>query len=167
MKKNKKMILFLAISALIALGLQAWDDEKLFTTIVGGKGKSNVVFVQDTSGSMREIIYHPDFNPNIPIFQVIPKHYLLALPKRVGICAGTPKPIRPKQSTTTRPTRSGTPSPVRAAPRGPCWSVPKGSISWSVTGSCSTIPAIRKTSPTRLLDGSRPNRLRIPINSLP
>ncbi len=62
MKKNKKIILFLAISALIVLGLQAWDDEKLFTTIHGGKGKSNVVLVQDRTGSMSSIIYHPDFN---------------------------------------------------------------------------------------------------------
>ena len=62
MKKKQKLVLFLAISALIVLGLQAWDDEKLFTTIQGGKGKSNVVLIQDHTGSMTSIIYHPDFN---------------------------------------------------------------------------------------------------------
>jgi Tfp pilus tip-associated adhesin PilY1 len=67
MRKGKKLFLFLAMSALIALGLNAWDDEKLFTTIKGGKGKSNVVFLQDHTGSMAEIIYHPDFNPNVSL----------------------------------------------------------------------------------------------------
>jgi hypothetical protein len=67
MKNKKKLVLFLAISALIVLGLQAWDDEKLFTTIVGGKGKSNVILVQDRTGSMYSPIYHPDFNPNVTI----------------------------------------------------------------------------------------------------
>ena len=67
MKNKKKLIVFLAISALIVLGLQAWDDEKLFTTIKGGKGKSNVIFVQDHTGSMAEVIYHPDFNPNVSL----------------------------------------------------------------------------------------------------
>ncbi|MBN2399549.1 MAG: hypothetical protein JXI33_04325 [Candidatus Aminicenantes bacterium] len=62
MKHKKKLILFLAISTLIVLGLRAWDDEKLFTTIQGGKGKSNVVLIQDRTGSMCSIIYHPDFN---------------------------------------------------------------------------------------------------------
>jgi Tfp pilus tip-associated adhesin PilY1 len=67
MKNKKKLVLFLAISALIVLGLQAWDDEKLFTTIKGGKGKSNVILVQDHTGSTAEVIYHPDFNPNISL----------------------------------------------------------------------------------------------------
>ena len=62
MKNKKKLVLFLAISALIVIGLRAWDDEKLFTTIAGGKGKPNVVLVQDRTGSMCSIIYHPDFN---------------------------------------------------------------------------------------------------------
>lgn len=67
MKNKKKLVLFLAISALIVLGLRAWDDEKLFTTIHGAKGKSNVILVQDHTGSMCSIIYHPDFNPKISL----------------------------------------------------------------------------------------------------
>jgi hypothetical protein len=67
MKNKKKLVLFLVISAMIVLGLQAWDDEKLFTTIKGGKGKSNVVLIQDHTGSMCSIIYHPDFNPKISL----------------------------------------------------------------------------------------------------
>jgi hypothetical protein len=67
MKNTKKLVLFLAISALIVLGLRAWDDEKLFTEIHGGKGKSNVVLIQDHTGSMCSIIYHPDFNPKISL----------------------------------------------------------------------------------------------------
>ncbi|MCX6554553.1 MAG: hypothetical protein NTZ12_05990, partial [Candidatus Aminicenantes bacterium] len=67
MKKMKKLVLFLAISALIVIGLRAWDDEKLFTTIIGGKGKSNVILIQDRTGSMCSIIYHPDYNPKISL----------------------------------------------------------------------------------------------------
>jgi hypothetical protein len=70
MKNKKKLVLFLAISALIVLGLQAWDDEKLFTTIKGGKGKSNVILIQDRTGSMYSPIYHPDFNPKVAISNV-------------------------------------------------------------------------------------------------
>jgi Tfp pilus tip-associated adhesin PilY1 len=65
MKNMKKLVLFLAISALIVIGLNAWDDEKLFTTIKGGKGKSNVILIQDHTGSMYTPILHPDFNPNL------------------------------------------------------------------------------------------------------
>ncbi len=67
MKKFKKIALLVALVAAVYAGLQAWDDEKLFTTTTGGAGKSNVIFVQDTSGSMREVVYHPDFNPNISL----------------------------------------------------------------------------------------------------
>ena len=52
MKNKQKLFLFLALSVLIVIGLQAWDDEKLFTTIIGGKGKSNVILIQDHTGSM-------------------------------------------------------------------------------------------------------------------
>ncbi|MCX6555879.1 MAG: hypothetical protein NTW95_00365, partial [Candidatus Aminicenantes bacterium] len=67
MKNKKKLVLFLAASTLIVLGLRAWQDELLFTKIVGGKGKSNVILVQDHTGSMCSIIYHPDYNPKISL----------------------------------------------------------------------------------------------------
>jgi hypothetical protein len=62
MKNKKKLVLFLAISALIVLGLRAWDDQKLFMEIHGGKGTSNVILIQDRTGSMYTPIFHPDFN---------------------------------------------------------------------------------------------------------
>jgi hypothetical protein len=58
MKKMKKIVLLLAMLAVICAGLRAWDDEKLFTTTVGGAGKSNVILIQDHTGSMTSIIYH-------------------------------------------------------------------------------------------------------------
>ncbi len=64
MKRMKKIALLLFLVVAVYAGLQAWNDEKLFTTTVGGAGKYNVLFVQDFSGSMSETLYHPDFDPN-------------------------------------------------------------------------------------------------------
>lgn len=64
MKRMKKIALLLFLVVAVYAGLQAWDDEKLFTTTVGGAGKYNVLFIQDFSGSMSETLYHPDFDPN-------------------------------------------------------------------------------------------------------
>ena len=67
MKKTKK-IAWTAILAVVAVaGLWGWDDEKLFTTTTGGGGKANLILVQDTSGSMCSVIYHPDFNLNFSL----------------------------------------------------------------------------------------------------
>ncbi len=65
MKNMKKIALFLFLVAAVYTGLQAWDDEKLFTTTTGGHGKYNMILVQDHTGSMSEIIYHPDFDPTV------------------------------------------------------------------------------------------------------
>ncbi len=64
MKNIKKITLFLGMMVVIYVSLQAWYDEKLFTTTIGGAGKYNVVMVQDHTGSMCAVIYHPDFRPN-------------------------------------------------------------------------------------------------------
>jgi hypothetical protein len=64
MKNAKKIFLLVLIVGVLFLALRGWNDEDLFTTVVRTGAKPNVVFLQDCSGSMREGIYHPDYNPN-------------------------------------------------------------------------------------------------------
>lgn len=67
MKQMKKIAWAALLAAVAVAGLWGWDDEKLFTTTTGGGGKANLILVQDTSGSMCSVIYHPDFNLNVSL----------------------------------------------------------------------------------------------------
>lgn len=52
-------IIGLALLVVMALPLSAWKDEELFYTSVA----PNIVVLMDTSGSMRNVIFHPDYAP--------------------------------------------------------------------------------------------------------
>ena len=67
MKKSKRITWFAFLIAAVFAGLWGWQDEKLFTTTTGGGGKANLILVQDVSGSMCSVIYHPDFDMNVSL----------------------------------------------------------------------------------------------------
>lgn len=54
----KKVLVIAFIFCFIFL-LKGWDDEELFYNTV----KPNILFLLDSSGSMRNVIYHPDYIP--------------------------------------------------------------------------------------------------------
>lgn len=55
-----RTIYLLLLTILLGLGdLYAWDDEELFYVSV----KPNIVIMMDTSGSMANVIFHPEFVP--------------------------------------------------------------------------------------------------------
>jgi len=61
----KKLILTSIIIIFVCFSMNAWEDELLFS---GGSYtilKPNVMILMDNSGSMNNVIFHPDFNPGL------------------------------------------------------------------------------------------------------
>jgi len=55
----KKIIILSFLVLALTFSLPGWDDEELFYNSV----KPNILFLLDSSGSMRNAIYHPDYEP--------------------------------------------------------------------------------------------------------
>jgi type IV pilus assembly protein PilY1 len=54
-----KKVVILLIMISLCVSLYAWDDEELFYNSV----KPNILFLLDSSGSMRNVIFHPNYVP--------------------------------------------------------------------------------------------------------
>ncbi len=61
----KKLILTSIIILFICFSMNAWNDEALFSGGTYTILKPNVMILMDNSGSMNNVIFHPDFNPGL------------------------------------------------------------------------------------------------------
>ncbi|MEN8154286.1 MAG: hypothetical protein ABFR75_09715, partial [Acidobacteriota bacterium] len=64
MKKNITLILIVVFILALNYPVRGWDDETLFTSgnATYSIMKPNVMILMDTSGSMNNLVFHPDYN---------------------------------------------------------------------------------------------------------